>query len=474
MKSAFANLAIAVVFILTLAVGGALGRNLTHLRESEAFYRWILAAATNERLFQDSEQEYRDDELITRIVPVAERDLPEIEVTQEAQGRNTNKLVRAAAHAEYENDLWNLARGVALAAERKDFLGFARDRKLQFAAGIAYADAQASGVNVFNLFFGFRKIAANLVWLEVDRYWHQGMMHRMIPLMKACVALDPNFVEAYLLGAWHMAYNATAKLPPTPPSALKWHPRFKVCLGEKELYYYLAADFLKGGIINNRQNYKLYFDLGLTVYDEKLKDHENAVKYLREAVRVPHDRWVPRMLYVCMERNGQYEEALAGWQDYQQRFPDSQSGTDTAPRFITRNKGLIFETRSKEARAAAAAATDPAVKAQKEKEAAENLAQAREIWKSMDEPFSAARLLVYDADDMAREGRYLEALGFLQKARFDSGEIWDIASAKIIEIKNEAGIPLNVSEKKAVLRTSEAGVDCYGKPKDAAAAPENS
>ena len=38
-------------------------------------------------------------------------------------------------------------------------------------------------------------------------------MHRMLPLMKTCVTLDPGFVDAYLLGAWHMAYNATASMP---------------------------------------------------------------------------------------------------------------------------------------------------------------------------------------------------------------------------------------------------------------------
>ena len=26
-------------------------------------------------------------------------------------------------------------------------------------------------------------------------------------------ALDPQFVDAYLIGAWHLAYNATARMP---------------------------------------------------------------------------------------------------------------------------------------------------------------------------------------------------------------------------------------------------------------------
>src|SRR5690606_233158 len=71
-------------------------------------------------------------------------------------------------------------------------------------------------VSMANMFFGFRKMAANLLWLQVDKYWHAGMLYRMVPLMHATVALDPQFVDAFLLGAWHLAYNATAQMRDTP------------------------------------------------------------------------------------------------------------------------------------------------------------------------------------------------------------------------------------------------------------------
>ncbi|MBI2433709.1 MAG: hypothetical protein HYV26_12655 [Candidatus Hydrogenedentes bacterium] len=455
------NLLLAALFALSMAVGSMLGRNLTFLRESEAFYRWIIAAATNQRLFQDANPEYQDKPLFERVAAAAEERLPEVP-TPDDQAQA--KLVRAVAEPQYQWDVWRLATSPALAAERADFLSYARTRSLQFATGIAYAEAQAGGVNIFNLFFGFRKVAANFVWLQVDRFWHQGMMQRMIPMMRTCVALDPHFVEAYLLGAWHVAYNVTASMLPTPPADLRWDPDYKACIGNKERYYYWAIFYLKDGIRNNPRDYRLYFDLGYSIYSNKMKDYANAVKYLQEAVRVPHDRWVPRMLYHALENNGQYEEALAGWQDYQKRFPESLSGTETAPRFIERNKGLIYEKRGNDAAAAAEKATDPAVAAQKRAETKENRDQAREIWKAMDDPYAGARLLRLQALDMREEGRYLEAIGLLDKARWDSADMWEEASNLIMDIKNQANIALSVSEKKALLRRAEAVQDCVGKP----------
>src|SRR5690606_4545643 len=112
--------------------------------------------------------------------------------------------------------------------------------------------------------------AANLVWLEVDRYWHKGQMHRMLPLMKTCVTLDPEFIDAYLLGAWHMAYNATASMSDTAWELRNYDALHEAWIGDKERYYFYGVDFLKDGIRKNPRNYKLYFDLGFSIYEIKL------------------------------------------------------------------------------------------------------------------------------------------------------------------------------------------------------------
>jgi hypothetical protein len=458
-----------LVLLVSLAIGSFQGTRLTDLREAEAFYRWILAAATQERLFEETGEDYQDARLFKEVSDLAEQRLAAAPSATEGATADS-ALVAAAADSDRAQEVWQFARSQELQPQRGEFLTLARDRKLQFAQDIQYVEAIAgnSGVNVFNLFLGFRKIAANLVWLEVDRYWHGGQIYLMIPLMKTCVALDPQFIDAYLLGAWHLAYNATAQLDPTPQPLMRWDAEYQACMGERERFYYVAIDFLKNGIRNNPRNYKLYFDLGYSIYENKLEDHANAVKYLKEAVRLPHDRWVPRQLYIAMERNGQYEEALAGWKHYQTQFAEESSGKDTAPRFIRRNEGLMEEQQAKLAAQAAEAAADPAAAEASRQASRQHWAAAREIWSSLSEPFSQARLLRIQAAEYAEEGRYHEAIGLLDKARWDSGEFFEEASDLIIEYKQLAGLPLTVSEQKAVIREAEGTDTCPGMPTDLA------
>ncbi|NJL27985.1 MAG: hypothetical protein HC897_08830 [Thermoanaerobaculia bacterium] len=88
---------------------------------------------------------------------------------------------------------------------------------------------------------------------------------------------------------------------------------------------------------------------------------------------------------------------------------------------------------------------------------------ARAIWTAMDEPFAVARLLRLDALDYAREGRYMEAVALLDKARNETSTLFWEASELMIEYKQRGGLPLSLSEKKAVLR-KEQGDTCRNMP----------
>lgn len=464
-----ARIAVPLLFLAVVALGAWQGQNVRKMREAEAFYRWIFAAATQERMAWGAVSlDSKDTELYKRVAETLDAQLPDEPLPAETQTQGpVSKLGRAAANQGNDKLIWQLARSAQAQPLRADFLQFCRERKLEFAKDIMYAEAQERGVSIFNLFFGFRKIAANLLWLEVDRYWHGGYLFRMVPMMRTVVALDPNFVDAYLLGAWHVAYNATAQMMDTPPSLRKWHPLYKACVGEKETYYHLAADFLKDGIRKNPRSYKLYFDLGFAVYKEKLHDYPNAVKYLAEALRQPHERWVPRQLYLCMEKNGQIEEALAGWQSYAEQFKGTGGGDDVAPRFIARNRGLLFEKRWKEALAKVKTAATPEDAAKAQAEAKESRDRAIEVWTGMkDENFAQAHLMRIQAMDLREAGRYYEAIAKLDQARWAVGEFFEEGSDLIIDIKQQANIPLSVSEQKAVMRRSETGT-CEGDTKAA-------
>jgi len=203
--------------------------------------------------------------------------------------------------------------------------------------------------------------------------------------------------------------------------------------------------------------------LGFAIYKNKLNDYPNAVRYLTEAVRQPHERWVRRQLYICQELNGQYAEALAGWQDYAKKFPDNT----VAPRFIQRNTALIYEQQAEAAKQAAQSSGSP----EKLQEAEDLKQRAIAVWKQMideGDPFGDYRVLRLQALDLAAQDRYMEAVAVLDKARWESPGNFDEISNLIIELKQKGNLPLSVSEKKAVLRQEE-GDQCQGMPADLAA-----
>lgn len=449
------------VLLAALVAGGLHGQHIDTLREARAFYEWMRVAGTSERMFtgESVSLDFVDEEIYNEANQIAAATVPAPAVSV---GSETGGIIASLASNDANNDtIWAFAKSDEAADVRAKFLVAARANKLQFAQNVEYANAEAENVSILNLLLGFRKVAANFLWIEADRAWSEGHIHRLIPMLKTVVTLDPQFIDAYLIGAWHLAYNASAKYSDTAPALRKWNSEFEVCIGQKELYYYQGADLLKQGIRHNPRDYRLYFDLGFGIYNEKIKDYEKAVLYLREAVKQPHERWVPRMLYLALTENGQYQEALDGWKEYEQKFPDSAS--DTPERFIQRNTALLHEQKAEKLKIDAASAPE-AEAATMRAEADKHLAQAREIWGSMNEDYAQARLLRLDAIADREMGRYIEANAKLMHARQLSGSLFKELSDLIIEIKQEAGEPLAVTEQKQVIRESVQG--CEGMPEE--------
>jgi tetratricopeptide (TPR) repeat protein len=269
--------------------------------------------------------------------------------------------------------------------------------------------------------------------------------------MKTTVTLDPNFVDAYLVGSWHLAYNLTAKMEETPPEEKRWLPEHETLVGPKEEYYYLAVDYLEDGVRNNPRNYKLYFDLGFAIYKEKIQDYANAVKHLERAVSLPHEQWVPRQLYICYELNGQYDRAQSGWERYLQEFPDNVN----APRFIDRNKGLKLEEQADALLSAARAEENPEAARDLREQAVRLYREARPVFEGIDDNFGSAQASIIDAKLLALEDRYVEAIALLEYARLASGAAFTEASDLLMAYKQEAGIPLALTEQMELERRSD-------------------
>jgi len=454
---------ITTAVLVALLIAGALqSMHIRYLREAKSFYAWIQAAATDERLLQTGGLTAgQDGALYAKVNELAEVSLAGETPAAMLPGSGDTVLEQLVADQSNNWTVWDFAKSDAVAGLRQEFLDLGREGRLEFARNLEIADLQQSQVSLFNAFFGFRKLAANLLWIQVDREWRVGQMYRLVPLLRSVVLLDPQFVRAYLIGGWHIGYNVAAGFPKTPPSQLQWSERYEACVGPREALYYEAAEFLKDGIRNNPRNYELYFDLGFSIYSEKIEDYDKAILYLSEAVKQPHEKWVPRMLNLAYEKNGQYEEALQGWLDYKDKYVE---GFDTADRFIVRNQALIAREESERLENQAEATEDADAREQLRAQAEAKEDEARAKFAEMNEPFGDAYLLFMDAEDLVEQDRHFEAVAKLQAARTKTDVLFDMIKDEIIEVKQAGGIPLNVTERKQLVRESERR--CVGEPEE--------
>ena len=202
---------------------------------------------------------------------------------------------------------WEVLHSPNFAPLYEQFIHMVKEAKVTLAEGeIDWANPDVSA-NVGALVLGFRKLVADVLWLKVDEYWHLGLVERMLPMMETVITLDPQFIEAYALGAWHLSYNVT----------VMFHSA-----DEKMKYIDQGIHLLKKGIKNNPRHSKLYMELGLSIYFQKLRDWEKAAYYLGESIKYEHEPWYERAYALSLERNLEEEAALAVLEDYDQRHPD--------------------------------------------------------------------------------------------------------------------------------------------------------
>ena len=220
---------------------------------------------------------------------------------------------------------WRLINDPAFEVLQERFLQLVLQSKITLAEGeIEWTNPDVSA-NVGALVLGFRKLVADMLWLKVDEYWHLGLISRMLPMMETVVLLDPHFIEAYALGAWHLAYNVTVMVHSAE---------------EKMKYIDQGISLLEKGIKNNPRSSKLYSELGFTIYFIKMSDWEKCAYYLGEAIRHDHEPWMERVYAISLERMGEEDEALAFLEDYDRRHPD----------FIAQNESLSRLRKKREAR----------------------------------------------------------------------------------------------------------------------------
>jgi tetratricopeptide (TPR) repeat protein len=142
---------------------------------------------------------------------------------------------------------------------------------------------------------GFREVAAGLLWVRADEYFHNGRYDDLVPLFYVVTWLDPHQLDVYSTGAWHLAYN----------------------LGDQRLIPE-GVKFLDKGIRDNPDVYDLYFQQGWMHYN-KVRDYKVAVDYFREAVKhkgtdndpAPYYMW--NQIAHGLEKDGKIDEMFKQW-----------------------------------------------------------------------------------------------------------------------------------------------------------------
>jgi len=141
---------------------------------------------------------------------------------------------------------------------------------------------------------GFREITAGILWVKADTFFDQGNYDAILPLIRLVTLLDPNEIDVYATGMWHIGYNFTDEEQRSDrryiPSAL--------ALG-------------KEGTRQNPDTYELFFEEGWLWYHKIDDDYDNAVKWFKEA-QTKKDMMTARknLLGMAYQRTGQIGNSI--------------------------------------------------------------------------------------------------------------------------------------------------------------------
>lgn len=146
---------------------------------------------------------------------------------------------------------------------------------------------------------GFRELVAGILWVRADSFFDSGNYDAILPIIRLVTLLDPNEIDVYATGMWHIGYNFTDEEQRSDrryiPSAL--------ALG-------------KEGAAKNPDTYELFFETGWMWYHKIDDDYPNAVHWF-ELAKQRQDMLVARkdLLSMALQRDGKVDEGLQNYYD---------------------------------------------------------------------------------------------------------------------------------------------------------------
>lgn len=161
---------------------------------------------------------------------------------------------------------------------------------------------------------GFRQVVAGLLWVRTDSFFHSGNYDAVLPMIRMITWLDPNWMDVYATGAWHLMYNFTDT-------------------DQRSDRRYLGPGIalLNEGIANNPDKYDMYKEKGWNAFD-KLKDYDLASEALAQGEKADakYDiTQVGHLLAHSLERAGRIDDSIAQWKsvidEHQKRIADKNA-----------------------------------------------------------------------------------------------------------------------------------------------------
>ena len=158
---------------------------------------------------------------------------------------------------------------------------------------------------------GFQGVAASMMWMKMEELWDsgEGTWLACLNVMRNVTLLDPHWLEPWRILGWHLAYNLYVETD---------DPQLKATYLAKAIAAY------KEGISWNPNVYDLYAELGWT-YLNKVRDPEQATKWLIAAIQFEHPEYIERMVAHAYEQMPDMDRALDWWDFCLKRNPADET-----------------------------------------------------------------------------------------------------------------------------------------------------
>lgn len=171
---------------------------------------------------------------------------------------------------------------------------------------------------------GFREMIAGILWVRADAFFDSGNYDAILPIIRLVTLLDPNEIDVYATGMWHIGYNFTDEEQRSDrryiPSAL--------ALGME-------------GARHNPDTYEMFFETGWMWYHKIDDDYSNAVKWFVDAQK--REDMIParkNLLGMAYQRNGEVEKGL---ETYERLFRAADSTYQNSQEYSSRQNRDTIE-----------------------------------------------------------------------------------------------------------------------------------